>query len=118
MFCRKCGAQMADGVRFCPNCGASVSENTVSEKDGSSWPFALIGFFIPIAGLVLYLVYMDTHPLKAKSAIKGAVVGFVAQILLVVLVFVFVGIITVSVFSMVGEYDAAYYAASALIGMV
>lgn len=26
MFCKKCGAQMEDGTKFCPNCGANVDE--------------------------------------------------------------------------------------------
>ncbi len=28
MFCSKCGAQVEDGVKFCPNCGADLSQST------------------------------------------------------------------------------------------
>ena len=34
-----------------------------------------LGFFIPIVGLILYLVWKDQTPLKAKSAGKGALIG-------------------------------------------
>ena len=31
-FCRNCGAQMDDGVRFCPACGTSADEYTAPEQ--------------------------------------------------------------------------------------
>lgn len=33
MFCGKCGAQINDGVKFCPNCGNAVSPNKVQVKN-------------------------------------------------------------------------------------
>ena len=32
MFCRNCGAQIADHVKFCPACGKPVSSNTSSAQ--------------------------------------------------------------------------------------
>ena len=32
MFCRKCGAQLKDGAKFCPSCGTPVQGKPVKEK--------------------------------------------------------------------------------------
>lgn len=52
--------------------------------------FAVLGFFFPIVGLILYLVWHTEYPLKAKSCGKGALIGFcvgvVAGILMGVMV--------------------------------
>lgn len=38
MFCQKCGNEMADGMAFCPKCGAKidVAEETASPKGGAA----------------------------------------------------------------------------------
>ena len=33
MFCEKCGCQMEDGTRFCPNCGNAVAETEPTHTD-------------------------------------------------------------------------------------
>ena len=40
----------------------------------------LLGFFIPIVGLILYLVWKETSPSKAKAAGYGALIGFVISL--------------------------------------
>lgn len=35
MYCSKCGSQMAEGQRFCPNCGAPVPETAGGSAAGS-----------------------------------------------------------------------------------
>lgn len=32
MYCRKCGTEINDGVKYCPKCGASIDEETIGEK--------------------------------------------------------------------------------------
>lgn len=32
-YCGKCGAQMEDGKKFCPSCGAAVNEETTQQSD-------------------------------------------------------------------------------------
>ena len=73
-FCSKCGKEIVDEAVVCPSCGCSVSQ--VEANDAPSMGFAVIGFFIPIVGLILYLLFKDKTPLKAKSAGKGALIGF------------------------------------------
>ena len=49
----------------------------MSTQDSSSIGFGILGFFIPLVGLILFLVWKNEKPLKAKSCITGAAIGFV-----------------------------------------
>lgn len=53
--------------------------------DSSSFGWGLLGFFIPLAGLILYLVWKDEYPLRAKSAGKGALAAVIVYVVIVVL---------------------------------
>ena len=43
--------------------------------DSGSFGWAVLGFFIPLVGLILWLVWKDTKPKSAKMAGIGALVG-------------------------------------------
>lgn len=76
------------------NVSATQSQQTDSE--GSTVGLGILGFFIPIVGFILWLIWKDEHPARAKSAGIGCLVsiclGVVGVILYVVLVFVILGI--------------------------
>lgn len=76
------------------NISATQSQQTDSE--GSTVGWGILGFFIPIVGFILWLIWKDEHPARAKSAGIGCLVsiclGVVGVILYVVLVFVILGI--------------------------
>ena len=80
-FCSKCGKEIVDEAIVCPNCGCAVAAvpSAVAE-DAPNMGYAVLGFFIPLAGLIMYLVLKDKTPMKAASAGKGALIGFVAGI--------------------------------------
>ena len=88
MYCRNCGKQIDDNAVVCVNCGASVANFTPIQADRPDIGFALIGFFIPIAGLILYLVERDTRPKRAASAGKGALISVILSAVGSILVFV------------------------------
>ena len=80
------------------NAEASTEENAdapaeaaPATTDASSIGFAILGFFIPVVGLVLYLVNKNTYPKKAKSAGKGALIGFIVNIVISVIYGVILG---------------------------
>lgn len=78
-FCSHCGKEIMDEAVICPSCGCAVSSSSsvVSNPyDAPDTGWAILGFFIPIVGLILYLMNKDKSPLKAKSAGKGALIGF------------------------------------------
>ena len=82
MFCSKCGKEINEEAVVCIHCGCAVENNKVSTvaADAPNMGWAVLGFFIPLVGLILYLVNKDTYPLKAKSAGKGALIGFCVSI--------------------------------------
>ena len=81
MFCKYCGTKLSETENFCPKCGAKT-DNGLIPVDAPSTGCAFLCFFIPLAGLVLYLVWKDTFPLKAKSCGRGAIVGAIVGFIL------------------------------------
>ena len=55
-------------------------------EDSPSFGYALLGFFIPLAGLIIYIVNYKKTPAKAKSAGYGALVGVISNIVAYILV--------------------------------
>lgn len=112
MFCQNCGAEVGDNYEFCPECGTPLykgeddattyeesarndltrdnqnngySNSTYSNSevvDSGSAGWAILSFFIPIVGLILFLVWKDTKPKSAKSAAIGAIVSVALAILI------------------------------------
>ena len=84
MYCKKCGREVEENSLYCNNCGAQLNtaQNQNISEDDSSFGFALLGFFIPLVGLILFLIYEGKKPKRAKSAGKGALIGFITNIVL------------------------------------
>ena len=73
-YCRRCGAPISDKAMVCPSCGEpQYNVPPVQDNGGIGW--GLLGCCIPIAGLVLYLVWKDQKPKTAKAAGIGALVA-------------------------------------------
>lgn len=98
MYCRNCGKEIDDKAIICPNCGVQqcniVKDDALNIKDTGSIGWGVLGFCIPIVGLVLYLVWQDTSPKNSKMAGKGALISailagvlFVAYMLFIVFMF-------------------------------
>ena len=71
-YCVRCGGEMADTAVVCPQCGAQTVPPVEDKPDTA---MNVISFFIPLVGLILFLVYHDRQPRKAKSAGKFALIG-------------------------------------------
>ncbi len=73
-YCRRCGAPISDQAMVCPSCGEpQYSAPPVQDNGGIGW--GILGCCIPVAGLVLYLVWRDQKPRTAKAAGIGALVA-------------------------------------------
>jgi uncharacterized membrane protein YvbJ len=96
VFCPKCGARNEDDATFCSRCanpltpGASTGPPTTeggapTVEDGSVGALGILFFCIPLVGAVMYFVWKDEKPAKAKQActlaLWGVGVGIVLQIL-------------------------------------
>ena len=93
MYCKNCGKIIDDASSYCNYCGARIGDtsNTNIFEDSSSFGFALLGFFIPVVGLILFLIYEGKKPKRAKSAGKGALIGFITRtVLSIILVALYV----------------------------
>ncbi|MBE6732551.1 MAG: zinc ribbon domain-containing protein [Ruminococcaceae bacterium] len=88
-YCQKCGKELVDEAVICIGCGCAVAKDTISNQsnDAPDSGYAIISFLIPIIGLILYITKKDTMPLKAASAGKGALSGFITWLVLYFLIF-------------------------------
>ena len=112
VFCKYCGAQSPDGSTVCPACNAAqdngasadannsnpvpnptYTSNTYSNPtpppttDNGGFLWGLLGCCIPLAGLILFLIWKDNKPKTAKAAGIGAIVGVGIGIIFYVLMF-------------------------------
>lgn len=89
MTCKNCGKEYNEGA-FCPYCGSAQFTAVKQNNDESSVGYAILCFFFPIIGLILYLVWKDDYPKRAKSCGKGALVAVIVDAVLVVLYIIFI----------------------------
>ena len=115
MYCRYCGKQIEEDARFCPYCGSAQQEERqapppqqryVDPNDAPSGGFAVLGFFFPVVGLILFLVWQDTMPQRAKSCGKGALTSVIVSASLVLLTFIAIAVIAAIGIGMHGAYVA------------
>jgi hypothetical protein len=87
-FCQHCGQEIEATQEVCLSCGRAVKStsstthvhrSSVNDEGGFGW--GLLGFCIPIVGLVLYLVWMNDRPNTAKAAGMGALISVGVSIL-------------------------------------
>lgn len=81
MFCTRCGKEILNEAVVCVHCGCSTRPivnvmPTPAPVDPPSIGMSILGFFIPLAGFIIWLVNKDTKPGMAKSAGVGALIGF------------------------------------------
>lgn len=114
MYCRYCGKELPEDAVFCPACGKKAerdgepfSEYTegggraadarpartapyARPDDTPNAGWAVLGFLFPLVGLILYLVWKDTMPLRARSCGKGAIIGVVLYVVFLILYIIIV----------------------------
>lgn len=64
-------------------------DNNVQDNGGFLW--GLLGFCIPVVGLILFLIWKDQKPKTAKAAGIGALVSVIIAVVFYVIAFVFAG---------------------------
>ncbi len=100
--CPNCGSANLDEARYCGVCGKSLEEtkpttftNTNQQKaytygkaNDSIGAWWLLGAFIPLVGLILFLVWKDEYPKRAKSAGIGALVVACIEVIISIIYFI------------------------------
>lgn len=107
MYCKNCGGWISDDSVFCSYCGCRVDEgnrapggSASADNESNVW-FSVLSFFVPLAGLILYIVYETKNPTRAKAAGKWAIIGFLVSIGLSIIASIFSMVFFVSGFDTV-----------------
>ncbi len=114
VFCSGCGQELLPDENFCSVCGRQrtmsaqgaqpvfqqqVNPQMSYVQDAPSGGMTALGFFVPIVGLILYLVWKDQTPLKAHSAGKGALIGVIVWTALSIILAILAYVIPMLIFS-------------------
>ncbi len=93
-YCTNCGKEMDPAADVCLNCGKSrfSLRSTSSQPDTGGFGWGLLGFCIPVAGLILYLVWLNERPMTAKAVGTGAL----TSVILIMLFYFFLFIVALS----------------------
>lgn len=92
MYCKKCGEKI-DG-NYCSNCGYNNNEennNNVQVQESGAIGWGILGFLIPIVGLILFIVWRQTKPKSSKAAGIGALISVILSIILTIIMFAVLG---------------------------
>ena len=94
--CPYCGGMVSDQAPSCPHCGASLSQGyTPVQPPFQSYPTSkpidkpdtgmnVLSFFFPYIGWILYFIYREQTPIKAKACAKNGWIGFAIWIILTI----------------------------------
>ncbi len=88
MYCTNCGKEIDEKAAVCLGCGCDVKNIRNSAKDTGSIGWGFLGFFVPLAGFILWAVLNDTQPKNAKKAGVGAIIGLIASVVGAVLIYI------------------------------
>ena len=97
MFCSKCGNQLAEGAVFCSICGTPTAAQASQQPYQQPYPpppgyyyqapppepdvpntgINVASFFFPIVGFIVYATSHVQTPIKAKAALKWAIISMV-----------------------------------------
>ena len=120
-YCSQCGKELVQGAKFCQSCGAPVESAAAAgasggssagycqqqnaqpnynyvEQDIPSTGLNVLAFFLPLVGLILYLVYVDSTPRRAKAIGEFALIGFGVGVALGIIGAVIQGAVIASMF--------------------
>lgn len=76
-YCSYCGKGLRDEAVICPYCGCKApSLGMGNEEDEPSNGLNLLAFFLPLIGLIMFIVFHDKTPNKANKIGKWALIGF------------------------------------------
>ena len=71
--CYKCGNELFDEAVICPQCGCQQENYMIATcKDSGNILWYVLSFFVFWAGIILFFVWKDTAPKKAKLCLSGA----------------------------------------------
>lgn len=97
-YCPNCGKEVDPKAVVCPNCGVALpapftnAQVTNTQNDTGSIGWAFLGFFIPVVGLILYLIWKNDQPKNAHEAGLGALISVICWIAIPLFIGIIAGI--------------------------
>ena len=88
MFCPHCGKEINNNADICLGCGRSVKSIKKAEKDSGNAGWWWLGFFFPLIGFILWLVWTGDTPMRARRVGWGALIGVIVSVALVIIFYV------------------------------
>lgn len=90
-ICPNCGNHCDPRAVICVKCGVQFADmyKAPAMDDKPSRLLKVLCFFVPVLGLILYLVNMNSKPVSAKAYGKMGLIGFIIGIVLYVGIIVF-----------------------------
>ena len=91
MYCKHCGSEMDEQTKICTNCNRVddvviyEKEHKKEVKDSGNFGYSVLGFFVPIAGLILYLVWKEEQPKNAKKSLNGAITYLIVNVAMTII---------------------------------
>ena len=73
-YCSHCGSEILQAAVVCPQCGCSVAGVTAAQ-DKPSFILDILSVLCPLLGFILFCVFHNNYPKKAKSVGIGALLG-------------------------------------------
>ncbi len=97
-YCTHCGKLVNENDKFCYGCGAALCDNLTSNNqqsnaksvDKNNAGYNILSFLWPLVGLVLYLVWKDDYPIRAKGCGKWALISVIVEVVLSICYFMFI----------------------------
>ncbi len=96
-YCSYCGCEIKNrSINYCVNCGYPInaqfinnnSNNIQSSEDNNSFLWGLVGFFIPLGGLIIFLLWLNEKPKAAKGAGLGALIRVIITFFLIMILII------------------------------
>ena len=90
MYCHNCGTEIAKEAYACPKCGVRTNNTQkTTAEDIPNTGLNVLSLFVPLVGIILYFVWKNETPVKAKAVIKFALIGIGINVGMYILSFMF-----------------------------
>lgn len=101
MFCKGCGKEVGEYENFCVHCGTKLTDNPYAmlehadvhihnegnSGDTQSNGLNMLGFIVPLAGLVYCLMNRKKYPNRCKSIVRWSLAGWAVSYIIQIIMY-------------------------------
>ncbi len=95
MYCTACGKELHNDAVVCMACGVATTniKGSIVDNEANLAGWTVLGFFVPIVGLILYLIWKEERPRTSRALGKGAIGYLIFVSVIFTIYFYFFGFI-------------------------